>query len=56
MAAFKSRSMKNFENRCLHHHVFDMQLAVALVEHVGLMVKVTEVVRPHHLLLVAQNG
>ena len=56
MAAFKSRSTKNFENRCLHHHVFDMQLAVALVEHVGLMVKVTEVVRPHHLLLVAQNG
>jgi SAM-dependent methyltransferase len=56
MAAFKSRSMKNFENRCLHHHVFDMPLAVALVEHVGLMVKVTEVVRPHHLLVVAQNG
>ena len=48
--------MHNFENRCLHHHVFDMQLAVALVEHVGLTVKAAEALRPHHLLVVAQNG
>ena len=32
-----------------------MQLAVALVEHVGLKVKVAEELRPHHLLLVAQK-
>jgi len=55
MAAFKSRSMHNFENRCMHHHVFDTQLAVALVEHVGLMVKAAEELRPHHILLVAQK-
>ncbi len=55
MEAFKSRSMHNFKNRCLHHHVFDMQLAVALVEHVGLTVKVTEALRPHHLMVVAQK-
>lgn len=56
MAAFKSRSMQNFETRCLHHHVFDVRLAVLLLEHVGLTVMATEEVRPHHLLLVAQNG
>ena len=55
MAAFKSRSMQNFENRCLHHHVFDTQLAVALAEHVGLTVKAAEELRPHHILVVAQK-
>jgi SAM-dependent methyltransferase len=56
VAAFKSRSMQNFENRCLHQHVFDMQLAVALLEHVGLTIMAAEKLRPHHLLLVARNG
>ena len=55
MAAFKSRSMHNFENRCLHHHVFDMQLAIALVERVGLTVKAAEELSPHHILVVAQK-
>jgi SAM-dependent methyltransferase len=54
--AFKSRSSKNFENRCLHHHVFDMRLVVALLEHIGLTIMASEELRPHHLLLVAQNG
>jgi len=25
---FKERSLKNFENRCLHHHVFDINLLI----------------------------
>jgi SAM-dependent methyltransferase len=55
MAAFKSRSMKNIENRCLHHHVFNTQLAVNLIEHVGLWVMSAEYLPPHHILLLAQN-
>lgn len=55
MEAFRSRCMQNFENRCLHQHVFDTQLAVALVEHVGLRVKSAEDLPPHHILLLAQN-
>lgn len=54
-AAFKSRSMCNFENRCLHHHVFDAQLAVSLVKYVGLKVHAVEEIRPHHILLLAQK-
>lgn len=53
MAAFKSRSLRNAENRCLHHHVFDMELAVSLVEHVGLKAIAVEKVQPHHILLLA---
>jgi SAM-dependent methyltransferase len=55
-AAFKSRSMRNFENRCLHHHVFDEQLAVNLVEHVGLKVNAVEKISPYHILLLAQKS
>lgn len=55
MAAFKSRSMRNFENRCLHHHVFDKHLAVDLVEYVGLKVCAVEEIGPHHILLLAEK-
>lgn len=55
MAAFKSRSMHNFENRCLHHHVFDLPLARTLAEYIGLKVLATETIKPHHILLVAKN-
>lgn len=56
MEAFRSRSKRNFENRCLHHHVFDAQLAIDLVEYAGLEVKAVEEIRPHHILLVAQKN
>ncbi len=54
--AFEKRSMHNVENRCLHHHVFDMDLAVSLVEHVGLSVLATEEIFPHTLLLVLEKN
>jgi SAM-dependent methyltransferase len=34
-ASFKARSMLNFENRCLHHHVFSLALACQVVRHCG---------------------
>jgi SAM-dependent methyltransferase len=54
-AAFRARSLRNAENRCLHHHVFDMRLALALVDHVGLRIVAAEEVPPMHLLVVAQK-
>lgn len=53
--AFRARSLRNHENRCLHHHVFNMPLAVAAVEEVGLEVVAAEAVRPYHILVVARN-
>jgi SAM-dependent methyltransferase len=32
---FRQRSLKNFENRTLHHHVFDVQLIEKMLDHVG---------------------
>lgn len=56
IATFKSRSIRNFENRCLHHHVFDDQLAIDIVEYVGLKVKAVERIRPHNILVLARKG
>lgn len=36
--AFLARSRKNFENRCLHHHVFDMALIDQVFAHAALPV------------------
>jgi SAM-dependent methyltransferase len=54
--AFRTRSMCNIENRCLHHHVFDVGLAVNLVEYTGLRVHAVEKIYPHHILVVAQKA
>ncbi|EJL82721.1 methyltransferase family protein [Polaromonas sp. CF318] len=55
MEAFKARSLRNVENRCLHHHVFDTSLARELVEHGGFKIHAVEEIGPHHILLLAQK-
>ena len=52
---FHERSKKNYENRCLHHHVFDVKLAVELVDQVGLNIKAVEKIVPLHILVIAQK-
>lgn len=53
--AFRLRCMHNFQNRCLHHHVFDTGLAGHLVEYMGLEILQIEEARPHHILVVARK-
>lgn len=33
---FKARSLKNIENRCLHHHVFDLDLLTKIFDYFGI--------------------
>lgn len=54
-AAFKARSLKNFENRCLHHHVFDTRLAIGLIDYINLKILTVEAILPFHILIVAQK-
>lgn len=54
-AAFESRTRRNSENRCLHHHAFDAKLCVELVTYAGLKVKAVEEIRPHHILVLARK-
>lgn len=53
---FKARSLRNPENRCLHHHVFDTALAVETMRHIGLCVLSAETAPPHHIIVVAQKA
>lgn len=51
----KERSKLNFENRCFHHHVFDTQLAVLLMDYVGMRIKTIETIQPTHILIASQK-
>ena len=53
--ALRERSLKNYENRCIHHHVFNTSLAVDLVDAVGMQILSVEAVRPFHIIIVARK-
>jgi SAM-dependent methyltransferase len=54
-AEFRARASRNPENRCRHHHVFDLALIRAALEETGWTVVGTEKVAPVHLLALAHN-
>jgi SAM-dependent methyltransferase len=48
---FKARGLKNFENRCLHHHTFTQKSARELIEYLGLDIIEQGAVQPHICIL-----
>jgi SAM-dependent methyltransferase len=54
-ADFHRRSMRNIENRCLHHHVFDERNSRELLAVAGLRVEVQELIKPFHIVLLARR-
>jgi SAM-dependent methyltransferase len=54
-SAFKERSLKNFENRSLHHHVFNTHLAVKLIDYVKMQILKVEPLKPYHIIIIAQK-
>jgi hypothetical protein len=55
LESLRERSLKNFENRCLHQHVFDTALLMEVGNHAGFQLRAIEAVRPFHIVLVAQK-
>jgi predicted SAM-dependent methyltransferase len=53
--SFHQRSLKNFDNRCLHHHVFDERNSRELLQATGLTVSVQELIKPNHIVLLAHR-
>jgi SAM-dependent methyltransferase len=51
---FRERSLRNFDNRCLHHHVFDENNSQQLLQAAGLTIETFELVKPHHIVILAQ--
>jgi SAM-dependent methyltransferase len=50
---FHRRSLDNFSNRCLHHHVFDKQNSRELLTAVGFQVLAIDTVISPHILILA---
>lgn len=53
--AFRTRSLLNAQNRCLHHHVFDLALLKAALVETGWQVLTEERVRPFHLIALGRR-
>jgi len=53
--AFRERSKRNLENRCLHHHVFDTRLAIETVNYMGLQILAVELFKPFHIIIIAKK-
>ena len=51
LESFRQRSRLNFENRCLHHHVFDAQLIDQMFDHVNMDVLLRTTTHTDHLAL-----
>lgn len=52
---FKKRSEDNFNNRCLHHHVFDTKLLVEVLNSIGVQIHAVEALYPRHIITVSEK-
>jgi SAM-dependent methyltransferase len=52
---FRTRSLKNPENRCFHQHVFDTQLVVEVLDQIGMQLLGVETMAPAHIIAVARK-
>ncbi|QKZ12356.1 methyltransferase domain-containing protein [Spirosoma sp. KUDC1026] len=52
---FRERSLRNLENRCLHHHVFDRPLLIQALKYANLNVLSTHIAFPIHIIAIVQK-
>lgn len=52
---FKNRTLKNMENRCVHHHVFDLELMRNLAEKTNIEILRLEKFSKIHLVMLGIN-
>jgi hypothetical protein len=55
LTSFRRRSMKNYENRCLHHHVFDTNLVAQTIDYFRLQILDIKLGLPYHIVILAQK-
>lgn len=55
LPTLRERSCRNFENRCLHQHVFDTSLLIQIVDHEGFQIQAVEALLPFHIIIVARK-
>ncbi len=50
-AQFKERSLNNYHNRCLHHHIFNFKLLQNIYAHYNVKTINTTFVKPYHQII-----
>jgi len=53
--SFKERSLNNYENRCLHHHVFDTKLAIKCLNYFKIKIISVDLILPYHIILLGKK-
>jgi SAM-dependent methyltransferase len=53
---FRARSLDNFHNRCLHHHVFDSKLVIDLFDYLNIQLIDLQAKLPYHILALGQKS
>jgi len=53
--SFKKRSLLNYENRCLHHHVFNTRLVMEILNHFDIRILAIDLYRPHHIIILGKK-
>jgi SAM-dependent methyltransferase len=53
---FKSRSLNNLANRCLHHHVFDLDLLEKSFDFCGVTTIHRELIMPYHQIIIGKKN
>jgi SAM-dependent methyltransferase len=51
---FRERSLRNFDNRCLHHHVFSLMMMAPLFEFIDMQLVHSSIEVPIHLVAVGR--
>ena len=52
---FLARSKKNFDNRCLHHHVFITESWISILDYLNLEIVCLEAVLPFHIIAMGKK-
>ena len=51
----KERSLLNYENRCLHHHVFNAELLKKIFTYIGMKIIFTDFYKPYHTIILVEK-
>ncbi|HTN39040.1 MAG TPA: methyltransferase domain-containing protein [Arachidicoccus sp.] len=54
-AEFESRTLQNYTKRCIHHHIYSLELMEQLLNYCGFKVSYSGEFAPFHLMAVAQK-
>lgn len=52
----RQRSLSNYENRAMHHHVFDTMTGLRLVDYAGFQIVRFDLLRPCHIIVLASHS